>query len=441
MIAAADAWLHITTTTVPFVQVSITDATHSFGRGLSSDCINTYMDDPRPGYVWAPCTVGDQGTITGAPEAFKTVNNVSTVNRLITVSESGLQYVFLGDAQASDNIDFVASTVAISTYCVPITRDCNIQYNDRIRARQDTFQSGAIGMPFNCSSAYSGNLEFPNSDPDSNCASGPQTFSLSFFNDPVMTIPAESNQPTNPLYVGISALVSSNGVNTSIPLFQDPDIDTNLPGSIGVILLCNATVYDATYIWSNGSFVEFSDLTLSNTTTAGTLNGQPMISMITGPEDSIAASQFSIGVDLAAFSDTAQGFADKMALVYSQTTVGYSAGVFSPRTNAEEQIRETSLVARVPFAPFYTLIALNVSYAVGAIILAIVALFSKFPRRGVGEVQIRLSVLGVVAHAFKQSPDGQILKSENLFDESRGSSNVVGVQYEANRKNWDFHMW
>ena len=56
-------------------------------------------------------------------------------------------------------------------------------------------------------------------------------------------------------------------------------------------------------------------------------------------------------------------------------------------------------------------------------------------------MQIRLSVLGVVAHAFNQSPDGRFLKSENLFDESRGSSNVVGVQYEANRKNWDFHMW
>ena len=96
--------------------------------------------------------------------------------------------------------------------------------------------------------------------------------------------------------------------------------------------------------------------------------------MDTGPQDSIAASQFSI-IDLAAFSDTTQSFAGKMALVYSQTTVGYSAGVFSPRTNAEEQTRETSLVARLPFAPFYTLIALNLSYAVGTIILAIVALF------------------------------------------------------------------
>lgn len=59
-------------------------------------------------------SVGNEETfLIGAPEGYKTVNNVSSINQLITANLSGLQYVFLGDAQISDDIDFNATSVAM----------------------------------------------------------------------------------------------------------------------------------------------------------------------------------------------------------------------------------------------------------------------------------------------------------------------------------------
>lgn len=98
----------------------------SFGRGLSPTCLNANVSSgTEPNSTHAlPCSIISApavGSILGAPESYKTVNNLSTSNRIFSVDNSDGTFALLGDVQASDKMDFVASTVAVNTKCTPIT--------------------------------------------------------------------------------------------------------------------------------------------------------------------------------------------------------------------------------------------------------------------------------------------------------------------------------
>src|ERR1700733_4093204 len=98
MIFAADIWLHLATTTVPFVQLlSSFPPTMSFGRGMSPTCVASYSE-PRSQAIPddLPCSLRIAATavyIVGGNEGYQTANNFSTVNQLVTVYQDGIPYV------------------------------------------------------------------------------------------------------------------------------------------------------------------------------------------------------------------------------------------------------------------------------------------------------------------------------------------------------------
>lgn len=115
--------------------------------------------------------------------------------------------------------------------------------------------------------------------------------------------------------------------------------------------------------------------------------------------------QESLGAGLvlaAASASSPADFATRFAQVYDQTTLGLLAGTLPHRAPLSTSVRSTSLVTRVPRAPFIALIVLDLALAVVGIALTAWALV--LCRLGVRDVQARLSTGALVAELF-ESPD------------------------------------
>jgi hypothetical protein len=413
-----------------FIQVSPNlPTTFAYGRGLSPHCSDFYTH-PSP---W-PCNLDlELATfyLVGYEEGYNTVNNVSTVNQLVTVEYSGLTYVFLGNANVTGNIDYSASTVAVNTQCIPASRACNLTSISRQSA------------PYRCSENFTGDVQVQ--DPAATLL-GPNSWRMDFFNDTGLVHPVNLHIPTNPTYIAMAVNVAGNGEtsngpgNGSLTLSDDPEIvNPCCLGGSAFILQCNTTAYEATYTWFNGSFKTFLTLTLANTTVANIINGPQQNNLTFG------VSQYLNGAILASLSNTSQILADKMALVYSQTALGLAAGTFSPRNNLEEQHRDTILATRVPVAPFYAIIALDLCYAVTVALLAFLALRAN-GLDGVREVQAQLSIGGLIQHGFQRPIDDRdALQVENATEGSHigtGKLNVIGVEkINMGDERWSFNVY
>jgi len=359
--------------------------------------------------------------LNGAIEGYKTVNNLSTDNQLLLAIQAGVPYVLLGDAHTTASLDFEASTVAISTQCTPFSQTCNLN-----------FESEA-STPFNCPNGLSGDLS--SGTPVNGYLFSNSNFYVRFYNDSTLRQEANYYQPTNPLYFLIIASVAADW-NGSIS--NDEVIETQI-GS-GFIVACEATVYNVSYFWLNGSVADISSVSPVNTTTAGIIGG-PMIALLGSSLAGTGYAQMSTAASIAILANTSQGLADEMALAFSQTSLGFAAGVFSPRLNVQEQVRETFLVSRVLQSSLYLLVVLNCLYAVVALVFAVVAIVSNLRDKGVREIDIRLTILGVVARAFEKPIRGHgTEKVEQLYEERlHGSTNVIFA--ERRGQGWNFEQF
>ena len=217
-------------------------------------------------------------------------------------------------------------------------------------------------------------------------------------------------------------------------LYNDSEIVQVINGGDAFVLQCTATVYDVSYNFINGSVANLTEITLANVSLANIVNAPQQ-------ETQYALNQFTSGAIRAGFSNTSQELAGTMALVYSQTAVGFAAGVFSPRNNLEEQYRITFLVAKIPFRPFYLLVALNLLYATAGLITGIIALWAE-GYAGVREIQSRLTVSGLVSQCF-EPPVIEVQQVSDRFEEHRGNrSAVVGMEKAPDSVNeWRFQVW
>jgi hypothetical protein len=199
------------------------------------------------------------------------------------------------------------------------------------------------------------------------------------------------------------------------------------------ILLCNSTIYDATYTWANGSFGEFTKLTRSNDSMARVINAPQ-------EEDPwFGYSYFVSGATASVFSATVDEMVQKMAALYSRTVLGLVAGSFLGSQNVAEQIRTPIIDAKVPYAPFYTLIVLNLVCAVTGLVVAVLAVSN----RSATKVTSLLTPWGVTAQAFEPVPENVVVQNTgDLVQESREfNTNVVGVERVGTGNNWRFKVW
>jgi hypothetical protein len=112
-------------------------------------------------------------TLVNGTEAYKTLNNVSTANRLFTGYSRGQPYVFIGDADSSNNVDFSTSTVAVGVECTPISKSCNLS-------------AISTAVTYHCSDNFTGDLSIRTINGSGN---GGTTWRMNFFNDSKLTQP------------------------------------------------------------------------------------------------------------------------------------------------------------------------------------------------------------------------------------------------------------
>lgn len=146
------------------------------------------------------------------------------------------------------------------------------------------------------------------------------------------------------------------------------------------------------------------------------------IPFVTGITGSWGDEQLHQGLEQAfARAKTPEDVASGFAEVYDQTTVAIPAGVTIPRPVLDATRRVRTQVARVPKAPFATLLCLNLLYAAAGLTLAFTAMLVVHLGEGVKDAQARLSVAAVVAESFENPALGDdAVKVEDLYAERRG---------------------
>jgi hypothetical protein len=142
---------------------------------------------------------------------------------------------------------------------------------------------------------------------------------------------------------------------------------------------------------------------------------------------------------MAGLSNSSQSIADQFALAYSQTVMAVASDAFEPRAALNSQVREQILVARVPKAPLFALLAANLLLVVLSIVLTVVALVAI--RGDTGEAQGRLNIPTLVATMFEGRVKLPAEKVEDMFHEGDNKQRPrIGFARTA-EGGWMFQSW
>ncbi|KAI0102963.1 hypothetical protein GGR51DRAFT_573780 [Nemania sp. FL0031] len=406
LIFATDTWLHFTTETVAFTQISsltdIPNASFDLINGTMQQCYN--VSHPFP-------LLADSGACTLNPAAANTfiygklgiplLSNSSTDGEVKTyINKDGTNFAYLGNPARPDlyNVDFSAHTWVLSSSCTPITKDCITEI---------------IGpeAQYNCSSiAFDGDI----------ATNSLNQITMQYYSDASMREQAQGNVSVgNPYYYTAIASVNQNtGHNRAFE--QDSGIAIGLHGVTIIAVACNTTVWDLEYTAINGSITRFIT-SPSNMSMANIMQG-------TQGYTHVADAFLTQSISTAAWvANSAQEIADSFANEYSLAALALGASAMSPSRAMEAQFRTQILVARVPLAPLYALVGSNLLLLTLGLVLAVWAIATA--RGDVREIQARLGVVGLVASYFEGEAAGRPVKDiEDIFGEKSGlGARKVGI--------------
>jgi hypothetical protein len=402
--------LHFTTKTVLFTQVHENPDASGLGFGLYQNCTDTQKtllgcntNNPASGYVLLN------------PEPMKVLSNLSDTKIVPIHAIQQDQFAYVSSSQKSrlSPIDYTVSTYAIRSQCAPVTSQC----------ANDSNVIGT-GTRFKCPFAFQGTAN--------TATTATNSVTMAYFTDST-----GSNNDTirnsfdNPYYY--SAMIVTNMRNPrSMGLNNDPQvIQGGHGGSTIVALFCSSTVYDVRYSSVNGTIKNW-ETSKSNISTTQIVQGTQRLTDV-GLPNLVQA------VSIAGLSDTAQSIADQFALAYSQTAIAVASGAFQPRAASASQVREQILVARVPKAPLFALIAANLLLVLLGVILTVVALVAV--RGNTGEAQGRLNIPMLVATMFEGRVRWPAKEVEEMFHERHGEQGPRVGFVRTTEGGWMFQSW
>jgi hypothetical protein len=393
LILAADTWLHVTTSSVIVPNFSLSARRLFYGRRLSQSCRDYTSITSNP---IVPCIVhlASSNYIDGVREAIETINNISTKNQVATAMHEGKSYAYLAPSDPQSDVDFRASTFALHTECQPISRKCNL-----------TAAFGA-STPYKCTDAFQGDLT-------NNTSLGRTT--LEYFED--ADLKAKAEKAVNPFHVGVAAIINTvSGFNES--LYNDPEIVHPVHGGDAIVAQCTVTVYDFTYSFLNG--------TVTSVTTS--MADEKITELMIGPMmyTGYDFSMMELALQRASLVNTSQQWVDTWSSTFNVVTLGLSTGAFDTQLTLEEQTRTNLLVARVPKAPLFALIAFNVLFVLYGLAVFVFAMFSH--PQDTSNVQARLSLAGLAASKFEGNRAERPVKAlDEMFLESEESTEELRV--------------
>ncbi|PWY96049.1 hypothetical protein BO94DRAFT_530757 [Aspergillus sclerotioniger CBS 115572] len=420
LVSAADTWLHLTTKTVPFYRATVVTNNTDYSFGLTPQCLtgnNSVAAQEAVAATGGICSVSMGVTgqfLSNATVSLGVLNNVSD---FATVYDYGVSfdnnvttYSYLGLPEGSvTGRDWEATTYGARTQCQMISKQCNLT-------------EVMTTLKYNCSSAFAGYIE------STNLITG-------FFTDASMTVDIEDVEDGNygagnPFYYTVAGVLSTSG--GTVP--NSTDFVQNESGVYGYVLGCNTTIYDIAYGMANNS-MSYMTPSVSNTSVSNIW--QTSISQTVDWEPAI---ELEIGA--AAYSSTGQEFADKLARKFSTVILAMGADGLESRPAFAAQQRETLLVARVPMAPLFTLVGVNLLYVICGLIFAGFAFHTA--RHEIPDIHARFGITGLVADRFEEPGSRKETHTvDEMFEEYAGhpSRRVAIEQGEEDGvyayKTWD----
>lgn len=353
--------------------------------------------------------------------------NLSTINAALSFDLDNKNYAYLTAAGKDPNLDFQARTFALSTTCAPASTACDlheIQYCNMESGCNLGLVQMTLGMRYNCSSSLTGDLDNgTGSSIDSSTGSSYgtvsnigfflQLFRKQGFRDPIGAVDGQEATP-NPFYFTYGGAVSS-----SDSLQNDPEaVFSSQLFNTAFIFNCTATVYELEYTSINGKVVA-ANHTIANETLSNNV-GWALLNARSLTRNSLETSFISGAQE----TNSTKEFGDFFAQDFSRSTISMLAGITADQSNTAEQLRESRLVTRLPKAPFFTLIVLNLLFAVLGILLAVIALMSH-PQK-TRNMQARLSVAGLVAALLEPATKPRPKRA--------GGLETVFAEYHSDRK-------
>lgn len=406
-----------------------------YGRGLIGSCYNR---------TWPPYAVCTGSATAGGyqfptlSESTRTLTNFSANNAVLPAVLGNKNFAYLTAAQRDPNVDYLADTFAVSTECTPASKICNLHVDEGCNSGGGCVGANLqAGMPYECGPALYGDLMFGTGTPfntaetngtsaTSNSSTGffLQVFAKASFVDPLGQAFGYQNI-SNPFYSAMGGRVAPSNALTA-----DPEaIGNDMTGDSGFIFSCKSTFYDMRYKFINGTVFVVSYTATNNTLPS---NAVWTFANYFAYTQNALQSAFISGAQQA---NTSQDFANFLGQRSSETLLSMTVGATTDSLNVAEQTREHLLVTRLPKAPFFTLLVLNLLYALLGILLAVLALASQ--PQITRNVQARLSVGGLVAALLEpQLP-------EHALNASKSNSGVEGVfaeYYNDDKHKDDFKV-
>ncbi|KIY02643.1 uncharacterized protein Z520_01108 [Fonsecaea multimorphosa CBS 102226] len=452
-IFCADTAIHTFTSTVPYSKVKLqTPSSNAFGRGLISQCIDfdRKANQGFPCTVIADATVGANIMARNSGEVISLQQNVSSDNSIWTVQDQRLKH---GDllvlmpqvADTPANVDYHATTVGVSTQCVPSSSRCDVRMSGN-----PTDESSYV--VFNCTENFRGvlgadpsisndTLLWTHTDattPDFNFKYD-RNFQYAYFSDAQLNtiynsiggnatnggasgeLALPDDQLINPIFLAVAGLVPVSNGPAGESLSKDRNLLSIGGAFVAYTLNCSVTSYDVAYDWINGSINSFNFSQTRNGSILELAHGMQATGM---PALSQAQS-------LASLSASAEALGHSFANQHSENSLTLIASVMSPRMDSAEAIREDLLVAKISVAPFGFLVGSNLLYTIFGVVLIIRAWRLNSP--DTRDMVARMSLEGLSAMAFEDTIEKRVRRVEDvhdMFEESRigASSRQVGLK-------------
>ena len=326
-----------------------------------------------------------------------------------TGTNSTMVMVVPSDIQQGVNfsVDFTASTYGASTNCTPKMGIC------------DMFAGYQYNFTFDCTkngSTYNHSATIPEQSTVHE--------NLTLYSDPEYINPMRWN--ANGFYLGNTslALPTLDMVNPSYPAIamasvslptydSAAEILEPLAEALGAVLFCKHTIWNVNYTFLNSSWT--IDNVVPSTTAVANMSNIPLML-------GSLQTYFDYRVDDVLSEQDPMSLANNFANAYSWASMALLEPNLDSAPVNKIQIRRHLLVTRVPKAPLFCLVVLNLLYAALGLALTIDALRVVRKNRDLVDVQAPLTLPGLTAECFEavDSVGKKVVASEDLFAEKKG---------------------